>query len=196
VQGFKEDEMAPPEKSNELNRVDEQGDHRANAERIEEHRTTEDREYRDQRAAREHRHNGHDFAMDLHPDRYPRGSLSRLEEGILDDDQKRHDHDRLGSTIPDLEDRVDDSRNLSRTLMVAGGLLLIFAWILAWWVGWDVRSGNAFFSTMGIICVILGLGLLAWATVERQRVVRLLRRMRMPAGLARGEQTRSGDRAA
>ena len=65
--------------------------------------------------AEQHHHMGHSFGMDVHPERYPRESLSRLEEGILDDDQLRHAHDRLGYVGPDLESRVDDARNLSRT---------------------------------------------------------------------------------
>lgn len=131
------------------------------------------------RTAQQNRHRGHDFAMDVHPERYPRESLSRLEEGILEDDLKRHEHDRLGYTIPDLEDRIDDVRSLSRTLMVSGSLILIFAWILTWWVGWDMRSGNTFFTTMWVVGMIIGFGLILWGSVERHRVIRLLRRMRV-----------------
>ena len=53
--------MALPEKRNE--------------DRIDEHYAVGDREYR-----AEPRHQGHDFVKDLHPERYPRESLSRLEE--------------------------------------------------------------------------------------------------------------------
>jgi hypothetical protein len=170
--------MALPEKNREMNRIDERNTRGADAERIEEHYAPEG-SARDQAAGRVHR--GHDFAMDLHPRRYPRESLSRIGEGILDDDLKRREHDRLGYTIPDLEDKIDDVRNLSRTLMVLGALLLIFAWIVTWWVGWDVRSGNTFFSSMWIVAVVIGLGLIVWGTVERQLLIRVLGRMRAPA---------------
>lgn len=176
--------MALPEKRDELNRGAERVNH-------------DDQGMQTDR----HQRNGHDFAMDVHPERYPRESLSRLEEGILDDNHKRHSHDHLGNAVPDLEHRVDDARNLSRTLMVSGSLLLIFAWILALWVGWDVRSGNSFFTTMWIVSVILGLGLIVWGTVERQGLIRLLRRMRLPSGERREQigserELREGDRAA
>ena len=123
--------------------------------------------------AEQHHHMGHSFGMDVHPERYPRESLSRLEEGILDDDQLRHAHDRLGYVGPDLESRVDDARNLSRTLMVLGGFLLIYAWVLLVWVGWDVRSGSVFFSVMCAVSGTIGLGLVLWGYVERRRVLRL-----------------------
>ena len=125
----------------------------------------------------EHRVHGHEFAMDLHPERYPHESLSRLEEGILDDDELRHADDHLGSTIPDLEVRIDNARNLSRLLVMLGGFLVIFATVLLLWVGWDVRSGSVFFTTMCAIAMGIGLGLIAWGYIERQRVVRLLARM-------------------
>lgn len=158
--------MALPEKNRELDHIGEQSGNRAN---------------REQDHDPERGHRSHDFGMDLHPERYPRESLSRLEEGILYDDLKRHEHDRLGDTIPDLEDRIDDVRNLRRTLMVSGTLILIFAWILAWWVGWDVRSGNSFFSTMWVVALIIGLGLIVWGSLEQHRVLRFLRRMRLPS---------------
>ena len=122
-------------------------------------------------------HHGHSFGMDVHPERYPRESLSRLEAGILDDDAKRHAHDRLGFVGPDLESRVEDSRNLSRTLMVLGGFLLIYAWVLLVWVGWDVRGGTAFFSVMCAVSGTIGLALVLWGYVERRHVLRLRLRM-------------------
>jgi len=140
-----------------------------NEDRIEEHYAVEDREYRV-----EHRHEGHDFVKDLHPERYPRESLSRLEEGILDDDELRHANDHLGYAGPDLEYRIDEIRGLSRTLLILGSFLLIFACVLLLWVGWDVRSGNMFFTTMWSISVALGLGLVVWGLVERNRIVGLL----------------------
>jgi len=121
----------------------------------------------------EQHHTGHSFGMDIHPDRYPRESLSRLEAGILDDDELRHAHDRLAFIGPDLESRVEDSRNLSRTLMVLGGFLLIYAWVLLVWVGWDVRGGTAFFSVMCAVSGVIGLALVLWGYVERRRVLRL-----------------------
>jgi len=136
---------------------------------------------------RAEQHHGHSFGMDVHPERYPRESLSRLEEGILDDDQLRHAHDRLGYVGPDLESRVEDARNLSRTLIVLGGFLLIYAWVLLVWVGWDVRSGNAFFSVMCAVSGGIGLALVLWGYVERRRVLRL--RLRMGAQ-ERGERIR------
>jgi len=181
--------MALPEKRDELNRED----------RVEDRYKMGSGEREMQRE--EPRHKGHDFAMDVHPERYPRQSLSRLEEGILDDDHKRHSHDHLGDAIPDFEHRIDDARNRSRTLMVSGSMLLIFAWILAWWVGWDARSGNRFFSTMWSVGVIIGLGLIVWGSVERRRLIRVLRRMPLPTEGGRerigNERERSeGDRAA
>jgi len=140
-----------------------------NEDRIEEHYAVEDREYR-----AEHRHEGHDFVKDLHPQRYPRESLSRLEEGILDDDELRHANDHLGYAGPDLEYRIDEIRGLSRTLLILGSFLLIFACVLLLWVGWDVRSGNMFFTTMWSISVALGLGLVVWGLLERNRIARLL----------------------
>jgi len=121
----------------------------------------------------QHHHFGHSFGMDIHPERYPRESLSRLEEGILDDNELRHAHDRLGFVGPDLESRVDDSRNLSRTLMVLGGFLLVYAWVLLVWVGWDLGSGNSYFSVMCAVSGTIGLALILWSYVERRRVLRL-----------------------
>jgi hypothetical protein len=195
---FRRITMALPEKKRERNRIDEQNSRGTDAEWIEEHYTLED-SASDQPARRVHR--GHDFAMDLHPGRYPRESLSRIGEGILDDDLKRHEHDGLGYTIPDLEDKIDDVRNLSRTLMFLGALLLIFAWIVTWWVGWDIRSGNTFFSSMWIVAVVIGLGLIVWGTVERQLLIRVLSRMRAPAEDRREQidnkrEFGEGDRAA
>jgi hypothetical protein len=117
---------------------------------------------------------GHDFAKDLHPERYPRESLSRLEEGILDDDDLRHADDRLGSSVPDLEERVDHTRNLSRLLVMLGVFLWIFAGVLLLWDGWDVRSGSMFFNTMTIIAGVVGLGLVIWGLIERNRVLPLI----------------------
>jgi hypothetical protein len=139
--------MAIPEKGSELNRTE------------------------------QHPHVGHSFGMDIHPERYPRESLSRLEEGILDDDELRHAHDRLGYVGPDLESRIDDSRNLSRTLIVLGSFLLLYAWVLLVWVGWDVRGGTAFFSVMCAVSGIIGLSLILWGYVERRRVLRLRLKM-------------------
>lgn len=150
----------------------------------------------------EHQHTGHDFVMDLHPERYPRESLSRLEEGILEDEEKRHFDDHLGDSEPAIEHRMEDSRSLSRTLLVLGSFLLIFAWVLLLWVGWDVRSGNTFFSSMCALSVVIGLGLIVWGTVERQRVARLLVRLGRTAASGQSETIRrerefgEGDRAA
>jgi len=96
---------------------------------------------------------------------------------------------------------VDDARNLSRTLMVLGSFLLIFACVLLLWVGWDVRSGEIFFSTMCVISVAVGLGLTAWGLVERQRVMHLRVRLGSPIGDSIEEagadrELREGDRAA
>ncbi|HWC17621.1 MAG TPA: hypothetical protein VG498_11445, partial [Terriglobales bacterium] len=119
-------DMTLPEKRDELNRIDEQttqkrlneqSGYRGSECRIEEHHAIEDRLYREQRERDDHVH-GHDFVKDIHPERYPRESLSRLEEGILEDDEVRHEHDRLPYSGPDVEVHVEDSRNLSRTLMV------------------------------------------------------------------------------
>jgi len=188
--------MALPDKDRERNEIEEQSRKGAEREQSAEHYVVEE-----SARVRQVEHQGHEFAVDLHPERYPRESLSRIEEGILDDDLKRHDHDGLGYSIPDVQDRIDDVRNLSRTLMVLGALLLIFAWILALWVGWDVRSGNTFFSTMWIVAIIIGLGLIVWGRVERQRLIGVLERMRRtledgrePIGKER--DFRPGDRAA
>lgn len=173
--------MALPEKSekkDELNRTDEQ----TMLARMDDQNAygVEDREYRDQRRREEEHHaHGHEFARDVHPERYPRESLSRLEEGILDDDELRHADDRLGFAGPDLEARITNKRNLSRLLVVLGSCLMIFAWVLLLWVGWDVRSGNIFFSTMCVSAVVIGLGLIIWGYVERLRVVGLLKRLPM-----------------
>ena len=176
--------MTLPEKRDELNRVDEQAALRrmdeergacANVERIDEHHREEDRELREQRRLEEeHRAHGHDFAMDVHPERYPRATLSRLESGILEDDEARHAHDHLGTTLPDLEDRIDDARNLSRTLVVLGSCLLIFSWVLLLWVGWDIRDGKDFFTGMWIVAFVIGLGLVAWGYFERRHITSLL----------------------
>ena len=197
--------MALPEKRNELNQVDEQTtlnrldeEHgsRVNQERY----AAENQRYRAHRD--ENQHAGHDFGMDLHPERYPRESLSRLEEGILEDDEKRHFDDHLGYSEPEIEHRIEDSRSLSRTLLVLGSFLLIFAWVLLLWVGWDARSGNVFFSSMCAISVVIGLGLIVWGIVERQRVLRLHARLTARTGSEQGEtirrdrEFREGDRAA
>ncbi|MFL6436186.1 MAG: hypothetical protein ACJ71Q_01285 [Terriglobales bacterium] len=181
--------MGLPEKRDELNRVDEQTAlNRLDDQscqgltegKIEERYAIEDREYRDERHRDEHRDHGHEFARDVHPERYPRESLSRLEEGILEDDELRHSHDRLAHTGPDLESRIGDTRNLSRTLVVLGSCLLIFAWVLLLWVGWDVRSGQTFFITMCAVAIAAGLGLIVWGYIERQRVMGLRTRLARP----------------
>lgn len=171
--------MALPEKKEEPNRI-------------------ENREHREHE---EHQKHGHEFARDIHPERYPRESLSRLEEGILQDEELRHEHDRLAYAGPDAELRVDDARSLSRTLMVLGGFLLIFAWVLLLWVGWDVRSGEMFFSVMCVISITVGLGLLTWGFVERQRVMRLRASFANPIQerverVPRERKLTEGDRAA
>jgi len=153
--------------------------------RIAEERAAWDREYR-----AEDRHEGHDFGKDLHPERYPRESLSRLEEGILEDDELRHIDDRLGYAGPDLEHRIDEIRGLSRTLLTLGSFLLMFACVLLLWVGWDVRSGHGFFVTMWAVAVVIGLGLVGWGLVERNRIALLL-----DPTVRRREEIR-GDRAA
>jgi hypothetical protein len=120
----------------------------------------------------EHRRvDGHDFGRDLHPERYPRESLSRLEEGILEDDVLRHEHDHLGLSAPERELRVDDTRNLSRLLIMLGVFLWVFAGVLLLWDGWDVRSGSMFFSAMTVIALVVGGGLIVWGFVERSRVM-------------------------
>jgi hypothetical protein len=174
---IKEGEMALPEKRDELNRIDETcvvplNQAAAVDSRIEEHQVIENREAEQREVEERHRH-GHEFGRDIHPERFPRESLSRLEEGILEDDELRHSHDHLSFAGPDLEARVDDSRNLSRTLIVLGMFLLIFAWVLLLWVGWDVRSGSDFFGAMCALSIAVGLGLVVWGFVERQRVLRL-----------------------
>jgi hypothetical protein len=193
--------MALPEKRDELNRTDEQtilasmddqNARRMNENKIAEHHRSEDREYRNQhRREEEHRVHGHDFKMDLHPERYPRESLSRLEEGILEDEELRHADEHLGFSVPDLEVRIDNTRKLSRLLVMLGAFLLIFASVLLLWVGWDVRSGSIFFSTMCVIAVIVGLGLITWGYVERQHVVRLLTRLPRTVDRERIERIRT-----
>lgn len=184
-----------------LKRPDEQAGNRVGDSRIEEHQVIQDRQYRESAEHAERHPHGHDFARDIHPERYPRESLSRLEEGILEDDEVRHSHQHLGDSEADVESLVDDSRNLSRTLIVLGSFLLIFAWMLLLWVGWDVRSGEIFFSTMCVISIAVGLGLAVWGFVERQRVMRLRARLGSPIG-SKVEETRAdrelreGDRAA
>ncbi|HWC16981.1 MAG TPA: hypothetical protein VG498_08190, partial [Terriglobales bacterium] len=88
-----------------------------------------------------------------------------------------------------------------RTLMVLGSFLLIFAWVLLLWVGWDVRSGEIFFSAMCVISIAVGLGLIAWGLVERQRVMHLRRSLENPVEpsierIRRERELREGDRAA
>ena len=139
----------------------------------------------------EHRVHSHDFAKDIHPDRFPRESLSRLEEGILDDDELRHADEHLGWTLPDWEVRLDNARRLSRLLVILGGFLLIFATVLLLWVGWDVRSGSVFFTSMCAIAIVIGLGWIAWGYIERQRVVRLLARMPRLATRERSDRIRT-----
>jgi hypothetical protein len=202
--------MALPEKRDELNRVDEQTTLKRLDEQsgcnvsqaaIEEHHKIEDRTYRDDREVEEHRKHGHVFGKDIHPERYPRESLSRLEEGIFEDDEVRREHDRLAFNGPDLESRVEDSRNLTRTLMVLGMFLLIFAWVLLLWVGWDVRSGEVFFSTMCAVSIAVGLGLIAWGFIERQRVMHLRAPLARPIEeqierVRREHELKESDRAA
>lgn len=179
--------MALPDKRDDLNRVEDR-------DRME-HRNLRTRE-------EEHRAHGHDFGMDVHPERYPLESLSRIEVGILDDDRLRHADNRLGSTIPDMEARVANSRNLSRLLVVLGACLLGFAWVLLLWVGWDVRAGSIFFSTMCVVATVIGFGLIIWGYVERRRVVRMLSHMPLMVSRERVEristerELREGDTAA
>lgn len=200
--------MALPEERNEWNRIDEQATpkrlddqaaNRASGCRIEDHHGIQERQYRETGERREDHPQGHDFGKDLHPERYPRESLSRLEEGILEDDQMRYSAQHHGAA--DVESYVDDARNLSRTLIVLGSFLLIFAVVLLLWVGWDVRSGEIFFSTMCVISIAVGLGLTAWGFIERQRVMHLRVRLGSRVGddieQARAhDELREGDRAA
>lgn len=128
----------------------------------------------EERARHERRDlHGHDFGMDVHPERYPRESLTRLEAGILEDHQARHAVDRLGASSPDITERIEDRRNLSRLLLLLGTILFIFAWVLLLFVGWDVRSGAVFFSTMCAVAVIVGSGLLVWGYLARNTVLRM-----------------------
>ena len=194
----KRDEPNPLGEQNTLKRLDEHSGCDVNAARIEEHYRVDDRTHCD---VEEHRKHGHEFDRDIHPERYPRESLSRLEEGILEDDQVRHAHDRLAFAGPDVESRVEDSRNLSRTLIILGTFLLIFAWVLLLWVGWDVRSGEVFFSTMCAVSIAVGLGLIAWGFVERQHVMGLRAPLARPVEehierVRREHELREGDRAA
>jgi hypothetical protein len=117
---------------------------------------------------------GHDFDRDLHPERYPRESLTRLEEGILEDEELRHSHDHLGTSEPDRELKVDDTRNFSRFLIMLGAFLLVFAGVLLMWDGWDLRSGSVFFNSMTLIAVVVGCGLIVWGLVERNRIRNLM----------------------
>src|SRR6185437_14463670 len=202
--------MALPEKRDELNnideqttlkRLDEQSGSSVNHVAIEEHHKIQDRAYRDERELEEHRRHGHAFGKDIHPEQYPRESLSRLEEGIFEDDEVRRVHDRLAYSGPDLESRVEDSRNLTRTLIVLGMFLLIFAWVLLLWVGWDVRSGEVFFSTMCAVSIAVGLGLIAWGFIERQHVMGLRAPLAKPIEehierVRREHELRESDRAA
>jgi hypothetical protein len=197
----KRDELNLVDEQTALNRLDDQSCQGLTEGKIEERHAMEDREYRGQRNRDEHTDHGHEFARDVHPERYPRESLSRLEEGILEDDELRHSHDRLAHAGPDVESRVDDSRNLSRTLVVLGSCLLIFAWVLLLWVGWDVRSGQTFFITMCAVAIAAGLGLIVWGYVERQRVMglraRVARQIEEPIEQVRGEHSfRETDHAA
>jgi hypothetical protein len=175
--------MALPERRDELNRVDEacavpltESAVKSDS-RIEERQAIANRDNAEYSSREERHRHGHEFGKDIHPERFPRESLSRLEEGILEDDELRHSHDHLSFAGPDLESRVDDSRNLSRTLIVLGMFLLIFAWVLLLWVGWDVRSGSQFFGAMCALSIAVGLGLVVWGFVERQRVLRLHSRL-------------------
>jgi hypothetical protein len=128
----------------------------------------------EERARHERREvHGHDFGMDVHPERYPRESLTRLEEGILEDDAARHAVDRLGSSLPDIVERIEDRRNLSRLLLILGTILFIFAWVLLLFVGWDVRSGAVFFSTMCAVAIAIGSFLLVWGYLARNSVLRM-----------------------
>ena len=128
----------------------------------------------EERARHERREvHGHDFGMDMHPERYPRESLTRLEAGILEDDVARHAIDHLGSNVPDVTERVEDRRNLSRLLMFLGVVLFIFAWVLLLFVGWDVRSGSVFFSTMCAVAIAIGGGLIVWGYLARNTVLRM-----------------------
>lgn len=128
----------------------------------------------EERARHERREvHGHDFGMDMHPERYPRESLTRLEAGILQDDHARRAIDHLGSSVPDITERIEDRRNLSRLLLFLGTVLFIFAWVLLLFVGWDVRSGAVFFSTMCAVAVALGSFLLVWGYLARNSVLRM-----------------------
>jgi hypothetical protein len=155
--------------------------HRAEVFRREENRTGE----------------GHDFGRDVHPERYPRESLSRLEEGILEDGELRHSHDHLGSSEPERELKLDDNRNLGRLLIMLGVFLWVFAGVLLLWDGWDVRSGSVFFTGMTIVALVVGGGLMVWGFVERSRAVRLVmpgaRAMQGDIGQNRREPTHSRD---
>jgi hypothetical protein len=136
--------------------------------------SAENRGNAEERARHERREvHGHDFGMDMHPERYPRESLTRLEEGILEDDEARHAVDHLGSSVPDIVERVEDRRNLSRLLLLLGSILFIFAWVLLLFVGWDVRSGSVFFSTMCAAAIAIGAGLMVWGYLARNTVLRM-----------------------
>ena len=204
--------MALPERRDELNRVDEQTTLKrldeqncqvVNQSRINERHGAEDREFRAQRESEEERRaHGHIFAKDIHPERYPRESLSRLEEGILEDDELRHADDHLGITGPDLEQRIMNGRNLARVFAVCGACLWVFSWVLLLFVGWDVRSGKQFFLSYCIVAFLIGAGLFVAGYVQRFRVMRLLHTM---PTVARGEKSEGivterkfaeGDRAA
>jgi hypothetical protein len=152
--------MANPEKRDELTPVN--TEERARHERREGH--------------------GHDFGMDMHPERYPRESLTRLEAGILEDNEARHAVDRLGSTVPDVIERIEDRRNLSRLLITLGVFLFVFAWVLLLWVGWDVRSGSVFFSTMCAVAIAIGGGLIVWGYLARNTVLGMIAPESHPIG--------------
>jgi hypothetical protein len=132
------------------------------------HASTEERARHERREV-----HGHDFRMDVHPERYPRESLTRLEQGILEDNEARHAIDHLGSSIPDMVERIEDRRNLSRLLIFLGTVLFIFAWVLLLFVGWDVRSGAVFFSTMCAAAVAIGSFLLVWGYLARNTVLKM-----------------------
>src|SRR5579864_2592693 len=188
-------EMALPEKRNEWNQIDE-GSARNRLDDETRRGIGKDRIEEHPPAAGQRHPVGYDFAKDLHPERYPRASLSRLEEGILEDQELRHADAHLGSSAPDLEHRIDEIRGLSRTLLTLGALLLVFAGVLLLWVGWDVRSGNVFFTTMWAVSVVVGLGLLVAGLVERGRIARLMGSMARRAAGQRSTSPRSGDERA
>src|SRR5690348_18487932 len=98
--------MALPGNRDELNRMDEQAANRLSDSRMEEHHAIEDR--RQPREQAERHRQGHDFRKDLHPERYPRDSLSRLEVGNIEDEQLGYSMEHRGHAVFDVESRVDD----------------------------------------------------------------------------------------